>query len=71
MRDVCACSRLNTNGIGPGGEKPRCFRERFHDCRIYPPTKRAWWRMSSAMTYSFWGLGILALGGIVLATMVW
>ena len=28
-------------------------------------------RMSSAMTYSFWGLGMLAMGGIVLATLVW
>lgn len=46
-------------------------RAQFHDCCIYLPRKRAWWFMTSAMTYSFWGLGILAMGGIVLATLVW
>jgi hypothetical protein len=46
-------------------------RRKFRRGAIYPPPKRAWWRMSSAMTYSFWGLGMLAIGGIVLATLVW
>jgi len=42
------------------------------NCCIYPPPKRAWWRMNAAIiNYSFWALGMLALGGIVLATLVW
>jgi hypothetical protein len=41
------------------------------DCCIYPPPKRAGWGMNSTITYSFWGLGLLAMGGIVLATLVW
>jgi len=27
--------------------------------------------MDRAVTFSFWGLGVLMLGGIVLATLVW
>ena len=41
------------------------------DWCIYPQPKRAWWRVDTAITYSFWGLGVLALGGIVLAALIW
>ena len=60
------------------GDAPRCrltlgraVKHTARDCCIYPSPKRACWRMDTAITYSFWGLGMLALGGIVLAALVW
>ena len=50
----------------------RAVKHTARDCCIYLPPKRAWWRMNlTIINYSFWALGMLALGGIVLAALVW